>query len=191
MLCEKCKKNNATVHYRYNENGNITEIHLCNMCAKNEGLIQSTGSTSSGFLYGQGAVDDYFTASALNSLFGNPIFLKNQYMKNKICPSCGLSDSELRSGGKFGCPECYSVFSDVIDNMLKKMHLSNEYKGMKPAGQSKKISLKKRIENMREDMQKAVDRQEYEEAARLRDAIKKLENDNGAESGGENSEMVQ
>ena len=71
------------------------------------------------------------------------------------------------------------------------MHLSKENKGKKPAGQSKKISLKKRIENMREDMQKAVDRQEYEEAARLRDAIKKLENDNGAESGGENSEMVQ
>ena len=179
------KKNNATVHYRYNENGNITEIHLCNECAKVEGLIQSTGSTSAGFLYSKGGIDDYFSTSALGSLFGNSLFVKNQYINNKVCPSCGLSESEFRNGGKLGCSECYNVFSDVLDSILEKIHLSNEYKGKCPQGKSKKISLKKRIQNMQEDMQKAVEKQEYEEAAKIRDAIRKLENDIKTSNGGE------
>ena len=33
MLCQKCKKNEATVYYKENINGHVTEYNLCPECA--------------------------------------------------------------------------------------------------------------------------------------------------------------
>ena len=178
MLCEKCKKNTATVHYRYSENGNITEMHLCRECAKNEGLMQDNGSATTGFMSPGGIFEDYFGKAPFSALFGNNLPGKTLSVKQRVCPGCGLSESELRSGGKLGCEQCYSTFEDIVELMLKKMHLSSEYKGKTPEGTPEGMSLAGKIEKLRSDMQAAVEKQEYEEAAKIRDAIRQLENPN-------------
>ena len=184
MLCEKCKKNNATVHYRYTENGVTTEFHYCSECAKNEGLMNGNGSATAGFMSQNGIYDDYFVKTPLSSLFGNVFAGKPQGIKTKVCPGCGLSESEFRSGGKLGCEQCYETFFDIVAVMLGRMHQSTEYKGKMPEGIGEKISLTAKIDKLKTEMQEAVERQEYEEAAKLRDAIKQLEE--AGESGSEN-----
>jgi len=179
MYCDKCKKNPATVHYRYSENGNITELHLCAECAKREGIMKNNGTATSGFMSHMGALDDYFAKLPFSSLFSSPS--KHNSIRQKICPGCGLSEAELRNGGRLGCAQCYSVFEEIIDGMLTKMHLSTEYKGKLPEACGENASVTAKLEKLKADMQLAVEQQEYEEAARLRDAIRQLEsadNDN-------------
>lgn len=188
MLCEKCKKNTATVHYRYSENGNVTELHLCPECAKNEGLMQNNGSAAAGFMSQGGIFEDYFGKAPFSALFGNTLLGKQLSVKQRVCPGCGLSDGELRSGGRLGCAQCYTTFEDIVELMLKKMHQSCEYKGKTPEGTPEGMSLAGKIEKLRSDMQTAVDNQEYEEAARIRDAIRQLENptdENNGDNGGD------
>lgn len=174
MLCEKCKTNPATVHYKYNENGNVTEAHLCAECAKMYGLIGNGGKNNSGLFSNGGFFDNYFANIPLASVFGsgNSAFATS---KQRICPGCGLSEHELRSGGKFGCAECYKTFADIVNQMFLKMHQSCEYKGKMPEGRGEQLSVTSKIEKLKADMQVAVNNQEYEEAAKIRDAIKQLE----------------
>ncbi len=165
MLCENCKKENATFHYRHSENGNVTEAHLCGKCA-----------AELGYLKGQGKLDYGDTGN----LFSSPLSFffagKPQISKTRVCHSCGLSEYELRKNGLIGCSECYNTFSDIIGGMLEKYQLSTKYKGKIPGGMSERTSLERQIEKLETEMRKAVENQEYEEAARLRDAIKGLKN---------------
>ena len=177
MLCDKCKKNNATVHYRYNENGNITEYHLCGECAKIEGILGDNNSSVSGAFAESGIFNESLGKLPFSSLFGNMISPVGVGLHQKVCPGCGLTEKELRSGGKLGCEKCYSVFSDLVNSMLNRMHMSTEYKGKIPEKTENIISVAGRIEILRADMQKAVTEQRYEDAARIRDAIKDLEKD--------------
>ena len=179
MLCEICKKNQANVHYKYAENGSITEMYLCSSCAKEKGLVKPDGMPTVGFLTQNGIYDDYFGKSPFSTLFPGSGNTKNNSIRQRICPGCGMSESELRSGGKLGCEQCYSVFGDTVEKLLRKMHFSTEYKGKAPEGHCEKISVRAKIEKLKSDMQTAVENQEYEEAAKLRDAIRQLENDDG------------
>ncbi len=173
MLCESCKKNNATFHYHHSENGNVTETHLCHECAKKLGLADSvTGSFEN---FGSEILDDFFGTNPFASFFGESPLRKSLGAKQRICPFCGMSEAELLKNGRVGCKECYSTFSDVLHSMLKKMQPSIEYKGKLP-GEHGEFSKERKLEKLREDMQKAVEKQEYEEAAKLRDAIRMLEN---------------
>lgn len=180
MLCEKCNKNPATVHYRYNDNGSITELHLCSDCARNEGIISQNGMSTKGFSSKYGIGDDYFGALPFSSLFSQS-YSKPKSLSLKVCPECGLSENELRNGGKLGCAQCYSTFSDIVDVMLRKMHMSNEYKGKAPEGLGEGMSLGSKLEKLRAEMQTAVDNQEYEQAAKIRDAIRRLESADGGD----------
>ncbi len=185
MLCEKCKKNNASVHYRYNENGKVTEIHLCSECAKEKGLLLDNGTISSDFMSDKSLFADNFVKIPFSTLFNGNCYIKPQSTSLRVCPSCGMTENELRSSGKLGCERCYSVFSDLVDVMLNKMHMSTEYKGKIPAGRNESLSLKRKIEKLKNDMHSAVENQEYEEAAKIRDIIRSLEdNDNKAENNG-------
>lgn len=179
MICEKCKKNNATFHYRYNENGNITEFHLCSECAKSNGLLQNNGSISSAVGSDNGFINDGLGKFPFSALFGSSFGGRTGGMNQKVCPGCGLTEAELRSKGKLGCEKCYSVFSDFLNAMLKKMHMSLEYKGKTPVETAGEVSAARRIEKLRDDMQAAVEKQNYEEAAKIRDMIKELESSKG------------
>lgn len=177
MLCEKCKSNNASVHYRYNDNGKVTETHLCAECAKASGLLFDNSSVSSGFMSDKNGFGDNFTKIPFSSLFGGNYYMKPQSTVLRVCPGCGMTENEFRNSGKLGCERCYSVFSDLVEVLLKKMHLSTEYKGKIPSGRNEALSAKRKIEKLKDDMQRAVENQEYEQAAKIRDMIKALEND--------------
>lgn len=173
MLCEKCNTNQASVHYKYSQNGHVTEMHLCSACAKQQGLLENNGYVAPGFMSSVGAFEEFFLKNPFSGFAGN-ISAGNAGVKKKVCPGCGLSENELRSGGKFGCARCYSTFSDIVPLMLKKMHMSVEYKGKFPRKNIEEMTKEQKIAKLKQDMQDAVDKQEYEQAAKIRDAIRQL-----------------
>ncbi len=175
MLCEKCKKN-ASVHYRFNDNGKVTETHLCTDCARESGLLLDNGVISSDFMSDKGGYVDNYSKIPFSSLFGT-VNIKPSDTRVRVCTGCGMTEDELRANGKLGCERCYFTFADYVNIMLDKMHMSLEYKGKIPSGRSEILSLKRKIEKLKNSMQTAVDNQEYEEAARIRDMIRSLEND--------------
>ena len=102
MLCERCKKNMATVHYSQTINGEHREYNLCPACAQEEGL----------------------SGMSLFNLF--PLSVKTT--EKLHCPTCGSSLDFYERNGRFACPDCYTSFGDSVDAMLKKIHGSSRHK---------------------------------------------------------------
>lgn len=174
MLCENCKTNSATFHYKHSENGNIKEAHLCSECAKNLGFLTSSALLDGGLFSGKSIFDEFFDGGLSSFLIGSP-YKQETSSKQRICQRCGMSEREFRKNGKFGCSECYNSFSDLCRVILQKLHSSTEYKGKKPSGICENASSQRKLEKLRKDLQSAVEAQEYENAAKIRDAIKLLE----------------
>ena len=173
MLCENCKENTAVIHYNYSLNGHMTDIHLCQKCAYELGL-SDIGSANKNDLF-TGLFGDWFGTGKGIGQNGYNRGTSVLYNKEKVCPSCGMSETEVRKNGRFGCAECYHTFSSLVVSMLEKLHLSSEHRGRVPVGINCSESVERKIESLTRQMNGAVSKQDYEEAARLRDAIKLLE----------------
>ena len=90
------------------------------------------------------------------------------------CPTCGYSQADFKKAGRFGCSECYATFSEGLEGMLKTMHKGTRHTGKVPAAlqQSRAEALK--LKQLQKRLEKAVTEENFEEAAQLRDEIKRL-----------------
>lgn len=155
MLCQKCGTNNANIKIVKNINGNVFETYLCSECAKEDDLTVN-----------------------INSNFFEPIFsniFSPTASSNPVCHTCGLSYREFKNSGKFGCSECVDVFAPFLDSLLKNIHGSISHTGKLPKKAAEPINRKRGINELKQKLQKAIENQEFEQAAIFRDEIKKLE----------------
>ncbi len=159
MLCDICHKNKATVHLTEIVNNKVVELHICQVCAqfKTEELSEQMN------------MSDFFSGLA-----GNVDAHEEGYSLK--CPSCGLFYSEFKKKGRLGCGECYSSFRKQLLPLLKNIHSSIKHVGKTPKAVDKKIFIKVKIKELTESLNRAINLEEYEEAAKLRDRIKELEN---------------
>ena len=168
MLCQNCGKYEATTHIKRIVNGEATEAHLCSECAKSLGY----GSVFPDFGFG--------FSDMLSSLF-EPVgigALSNSVLR---CDKCGCSFNDIVKSGKVGCSNCYETFYDKLTPSIERIHGRTHHEGNIASGSpvQKKIS---KIEELKEKLDAAVDIQDYETAAKLRDEIKALEQEeNGNE----------
>ena len=93
------------------------------------------------------------------------------------CPSCGMTYDELRRTGKFGCSSCYDAFESYITGSLKSIHGDNVHKGKVPKRNGGPLLKKHELEDLKRRLVDAIAKEEFEEAAVLRDRIKALEED--------------
>jgi len=162
MLCEKCKKNQATIHMTQVINGDVREIYLCPECAANEEYLNK-------FSFHNMFQDLFNLASSPTEVFGG---LNSSGLK---CPVCGQTYEEFKKMGKLGCTSCYSTFSQNLDHTLKSIHGSNEHKGKIPQKSGGKMLVKREKEILKRQLAVAIEKEEYEDAARIRDKIRSLE----------------
>lgn len=159
MLCEICGKNAATTHIRTVVNGKIYEKHICAFCAANE----SYGDIKSNNL-----------SELLSLMLGesNLHFKKNEVMR---CKCCGSSYSDIADSGKCGCAECYSVFYEQLLPYIKRVHGSTEHMGKTlektPCEQNK---IQEKLDELRAQLNQLIKDEKYEQAAIVRDEIKKM-----------------
>ena len=91
------------------------------------------------------------------------------------CSKCGLTYQELKKTGKLGCNECYHTFEPYLNATLKKLNGTSVHTGKIPKKSKGKLIRKKKIDQLREDLQEAIKGEEYEKAATLRDEIRGIE----------------
>lgn len=162
MLCEKCHINQATTHVKQNINGKVSEMHLCSACAA--GL--SVNSMFGGGLFGS-------QASILGSLFGNQISGNRQ--ESQVCPNCGTQLHEISASGRMGCAECYRVFRSYLQPSIRRIHGTAQHAGKIPANKENELTAEQKLKSLREQMEEAIERQDFEQAALLRDQIREAE----------------
>lgn len=189
MLCENCGKQEANVRYTQIINGEKKEMHLCEECSEKLGIGKMDFKMPISFSSFLGDFFDEFEKDSFLPEF-NPI-------KELKCDNCGMTFEEFMDTGKFGCSNCYNAFESKIDPILKNIHGGNRHVGRlgkvldvtKLEGQEKNHDVQLKTENtskegekiskvdkLKEELQKAISEERYEDAARIRDEIKKLEN---------------
>ena len=162
MLCQKCKKKEATFYYKQNVNGQVSEVHLCADCARKYGA--------------GGALPDIFGIDLLGGFFGSAPSLPR---KTRVCPVCGSSFGDIVDSGKIGCAECYKTFKDELAGTVERIHGRAKHIGR---GVKKEKQIKENKEKeLRERLAKAVSEEDFELAAKLRDEIKALANSSETE----------
>lgn len=161
MLCEHCKKRNATTHISENVNGYVKEINLCSECASELGYNEMFGGMS------------------INSFLGSvfPVPLQGAEVKRR-CPVCKKSLDEIVSSGEAGCAECYKVFGEQLLSPLKRLHGNLRHIGKKPIRAKKEKTVAEMIAELEEEKAAAIEKQDYETAAKLRDRIAELSEGN-------------
>lgn len=164
MLCQNCKRNDARVHVKRIVSGESAEIHLCTACATALGLSDSAASFS-----------------PVRDVFGN-LFSSNE---NKTagrlmrCETCGFSFEDISETGRPGCPDCYRVFSRKLRPALGKLHGRAVYKGKIPSAVTINSQKEEKIAMLKKQLAAAVEAQQFEQAAVLRDEIKRLSQKEG------------
>src|SRR4029077_10612076 len=93
------------------------------------------------------------------------------------CPRCGLLYSSFKETGRLGCSECYQAFQFQLRPLLRRIHGDTRHKGRVPARDGEGVSLSRQMQRLYDELQRAVDGEEFERAAELRDEIKQLEKD--------------
>jgi protein arginine kinase activator len=169
MLCQNCGKNEATTHIKRVVNGDMTETHLCASCAEHLGY----GDMFSGFGFN---LDDFF-----GGLLGEDVPMLGAAEHEEKCPKCGCTFSDIAKSGKLGCADCYRKFYDQLLPSLQRIHGKIKHTGkraMVPHVESSKELKINPVVKLKEDLQKAIEAQNFEEAAVLRDRIKEMEADN-------------
>ena len=167
MLCENCGINEANIRYTQIVNGIKKEMNLCSVCSEKLNLNDFSFSMPFSFsnFFGN-FLSDYDNTALL------PIINRQKELK---CDKCNMTYGEFLSSGKLGCSNCYNVFSDKIDYVLDKLHGSNRYVGKIF---SKKKDEKTDVKILKMKLEKLIKEENYEEAAKVRDEIKNLENNN-------------
>lgn len=96
-------------------------------------------------------------------------------MKLSECPHCGLSLAEFNKTGRLGCSECYHVFAEELHSLLRKIHGSDQHIGKVPATDPIQVEVRKEVLALRRRLKRAIEREEFEKAAELRDRIDEIE----------------
>ena len=160
MLCDICGKNPATVHLTEIVDNQMTELHLCEECAreKSQQMEQQFG------------LSDLLAGLAE---FGKPS--KETEAVSVKCPKCGLTYADFKKIGRLGCGDCYITFKKYLGPLLKRIHGSNQHVGKSPLKVPKVLKKKIDLQELRNRLQKLIEQEAFEEAAKMRDQIKELE----------------
>ncbi|WP_377887120.1 UvrB/UvrC motif-containing protein [Alkalihalobacillus sp. R86527] len=169
MTCQECGERPATLHFTKIVNGQKTEFHICEMCAKEKGDVEpgtnhfSIHNLLSGLLNFE---------TPINESSSHPIYNKER----QSCPKCGLTYQQFTQVGRFGCSECYNTFSENLDPIFKKVHGGNSvHSGKLPKRAGAAIEIERKVQNLRSKMQEYIQQEEFEKAAETRDLIRSLE----------------
>lgn len=165
MLCQNCKVKEATVNITRFIGGKKEELHLCKDCA--EKLLGGGDFLSFDF----SLPDLLGTLLKPSSL---PLWEEASHPILK-CSKCGLSYEGFQEIGKLGCSECYETFKSKLTPLLRRIHGNTKHGGKIPMRANEKLARLRELEKLKEELNEAIKREEYERAAEIRDKIREIE----------------
>lgn len=165
MICQECGQRQATLHFTKIINGEKTEFHICEVCAKEKGEAVP-------------GVDNTFSIHNLLSgllNFDSPGFSQKTTQPLR-CNSCGLTYSQFSRSGRFGCSTCYETFGERLEPIFRRVHSGNvSHYGKIPRRSGSVIQMKRELDHLKKKLQTSIVNEEFELAAQLRDEIRQLE----------------
>jgi protein arginine kinase activator len=159
MKCQSCSSR-ATVHLTDIVAGEKREVHLCRKCAEEQRLLQK---------------QEINLPMILQNLIGQHIGQLSGELARLTCPECGIKYMEFRAEGRLGCPHDYEVFRIGLEPLLQKIHRSGRHVGKRPRRSAGDRAEQTELMELRRRLRQAVEEEAYEEAARLRDALRQKE----------------
>jgi protein arginine kinase activator len=137
----------------------MQKVDLCEECAKSKGVNDQTGFSLADLLLGLGASQELEQSVAGTEA---------------RCPQCGFTHADFKKSGRLGCPECYVTFAEGLGGLLKSMHKGTRHIGKVPEGLRTRRDLTEQLTAMQKKLGKAIESENFELAAQLRDEIKQL-----------------
>ncbi len=161
MLCDSCKERDAVVHLTQIVNNAVTQLHLCDRCAAERGVETTV------------AVPKHPLGEFLHAVQQQ---VAGQDTGGGKCTFCGMTMADFRATGRWGCAHCYSTFEPAMRDLLRRVHGSALHVGrgyQAPRGEeTEKAAL---LGELRDRLRRAVESEQFEVAAGLRDRIRTLE----------------
>lgn len=179
MLCDICQKKKARIYYTEIINGEKKEQHLCEDCAAaHSSFFNNHPLNTEGFNLGD-------LLSGFLQSYQEGLEEKEEEGSTLSCVSCGLSYEEFLKEGKFGCADCYQSFFNVLPKNFRNIQGAVQHTGKQPKKHNitglipneegmKKLEGLTEIDRLSMQLQQAVETEEFEEAARLRDLIRSM-----------------
>lgn len=161
MFCDICNKKEATVHLTEIVNDQVTKLNLCEECAREKNAEMEEHFGLSELLAG---LTDMGTA------------VEPEVAISIKCPNCAMTYQNFRKLGRLGCSECYEAFKKELGPLLKRIHGSDRHVGKVPLKGGKTIRDTRTLQELKMQLEKAIQTEEFEEAAKLRDRIRDVEN---------------
>jgi len=159
MLCQECNKREASVHLTQIINNEKTVLSLCKECAAKKGFHSPLDNVP------------FPLSEILSGLIQQQYSMSKEPPVDLTCPKCGLSFDGFIRQGRFGCGECYRAFRGRLEPIMRKIHGSSLHKGKLPvSGGDAQIPIKEE-ERLESELKKAIEAEEFERAADLRDKL--------------------
>jgi len=170
MRCDNCGEREAAIHLTQIVNNSVTTMHLCEQCAAEKGV--ETGAGVAKFPLGD------FLASLGKSGGGK----QEELAAGVACPACGGTMNDFRQTGRLGCARCYTTFEPHLRDLLRRLHGSTQHVGERYAAppaagpaEAAPTAPDTRVSALKEQLRRAVEAENFELAAELRDRLKVLE----------------
>jgi protein arginine kinase activator len=158
-MCSVCKVKPATLFYsNFSSENKLVNLNLCDECAKAKGFSDSPSFAMADLMLGLGAAQEIEQAVGAE--------LK--------CSRCGFSQADFKKSGRLGCPECYRTFAEGLSGLLKTMHKGTRHAGKAPEALRQTRDTVDRLKSLQKKLAKAIEDENYESAAALRDEIRVL-----------------
>ena len=177
MQCDICGKKKATVHLTEIVDEQMSEMHLCEECARNKSAQMEQQFGLGDLLAGLSDVGKGTTKSDVGQAL--------------VCSNCGLNYEDFRKFGRLGCGTCYTSFKDHLEGLLKKIHGSGRHLGKMPVAllppgsvpavvaidinAAASLVAVENIDELKQQLHAAIAGEDFEKAAMLRDKIKLME----------------
>lgn len=163
MICERCHKKEASVFYEETVNGTSRSLSLCRECAEQ---MRTAGEMPASGLF----------SLPYESLFGTLFGHTEGYKRSeKSCPLCGATFHHFSKDGKVGCPECYRTFANELNSTVRSIHGTVSHVGRAPVRFKESRENENVLSDLKLKLKAAIDKEDFELAATLRDTIRDLE----------------
>jgi protein arginine kinase activator len=163
MLCQKCKKNPATINLTQIVNNEKVTLQICKECAAEIGFHSPLDNMP------------FPLAELLSGMVQQKFPHKvNEELPTITCSKCGMTFEAFSRQGRFGCGECYTAFRPRLESIMRKLHGSSLHKGKLPAADEGAAHFIQEEERLESELKKAIEAEDFERAADLRDKLREL-----------------
>ena len=161
MICEHCKERDGVVLLTKVKDGAVLQVRLCERCAAEQGVETTVATKTSALTDFLQAVNEKATAVTGDQA---------------ACHFCGATARDFRQSGRVGCARCYGAFERSLRELLRRLHNATRHTGRRyvpPAADV--VEQAGQLDQLRDRLQRAIDAEQFELAAELRDRLRAVE----------------